>query len=232
MMTAELPIPAISNVILKRNTSMTIYYLYVKTHLITGLKYLGQTKRKDPYKYLGSGTRWIKHLNAHGKLIKTEILKECQSKEELKEWGLHYSKLWNIVKSKEWANLIDEMGLGGSLSGELNGMFGRDHTTETKIFLSKLCKERFIGKSYIEIYGEEKAAELKRIRSSKAQLKDNSFKKNPRYDPAEYCFFNILTGEMIFCTRWVFLKQYKINRGVSDMINRCITYNNWCIVYN
>jgi len=36
-------------------------------------------------------------------------LSDAFSEEELKEWGLHYSKLWNIVKSKEWANLIDEM---------------------------------------------------------------------------------------------------------------------------
>jgi hypothetical protein len=44
---------------------MTIYYLYVKTHNITGLKYLGYTSRKNPHKYTGSGTRW---LNQYAKL--------------------------------------------------------------------------------------------------------------------------------------------------------------------
>ncbi len=56
-----------------------IIYLYKKTHNITGLQYLGKTT-KDPYKYKGSGTRWLNHLNIHGFDITTEILKECKSK--------------------------------------------------------------------------------------------------------------------------------------------------------
>jgi hypothetical protein len=101
---------------------MTIYYLMVKTHKITGLKYLCQTKRKDPYRYLGSGTHWTRHLNKHGKDITTEIIRECQSKDELTEWGLHYSEMWNIVNvrdttgKKVWANLMPESGTGGSTS--------------------------------------------------------------------------------------------------------------------
>lgn len=88
---------------------MTIY-LYVKTHLITGLKYLGQTSRKDPHRYNGSGKYWKSHLKKHGKLYKTEIIKICNSVEEVKEWGLYYSNLWNVVHSKSWANLKEETG--------------------------------------------------------------------------------------------------------------------------
>ena len=40
-------------------------YLYVKTHNKTGLKYLGKTEQ-DPFVYLGSGKRWLNHLNKHG----------------------------------------------------------------------------------------------------------------------------------------------------------------------
>lgn len=36
-------------------------YLYVKTHNITGLKYLGKTNNKDPHSYKGSGKYWILH---------------------------------------------------------------------------------------------------------------------------------------------------------------------------
>ena len=50
-----------------------IYYLYVKTHNQTGLKYLGQTQR-DPYKYKGSGLYWKSHLKEHGNNIKTELI--------------------------------------------------------------------------------------------------------------------------------------------------------------
>jgi len=90
---------------------MTIY-LYVKTHTITGLKYLGKTKN-DPLIYLGSGVHWTRHLKKHGNEHSTEVLRECQSNEEVKEWGLYYSNLWNVVESKEWANLAPETGDGG-----------------------------------------------------------------------------------------------------------------------
>lgn len=90
---------------------MTIY-LYVKTHNKTGLKYLGKTKN-NPYKYLGSGTRWIRHLKIHGYDVKTEIIHECQNNEEVKNWGSYYSKKWDIVNSDDWANLKEETGDGG-----------------------------------------------------------------------------------------------------------------------
>lgn len=96
---------------------MAIYYLMVKTHKITGLKYLCQTKKSDPYKYLGSGKYWRLHLKKHGSDFHTEILKECTNKVELRNWGIHYSKLWNVSDSDEWANLKDETGDGGQNKG-------------------------------------------------------------------------------------------------------------------
>lgn len=95
---------------------MTKIYLYVKTHNITGLKYLGKTISKDPYSYKGSGIHWNNHCKKYGYDISTEILKECQNDDELKYWGLYYSKLWNVVESKNWANLIEEAGPGGAWS--------------------------------------------------------------------------------------------------------------------
>jgi hypothetical protein len=93
-------------------------YLYVKTHQITGLKYLGQTTSTDPHRYTGSGKYWKNHLAVHGYYYNTEILKECQSKDGLKEWGLYYSRLWNVAESKEWANLKEEGGAYGNHSSE------------------------------------------------------------------------------------------------------------------
>jgi len=88
-----------------------MYYLYVKTHNKTGLKYLGYTKN-DPNEYKGSGKHWIRHIKTHGDDISTELLLETDNKEEIKETGLYYSNLWNIVESKEWANLIPESAEG------------------------------------------------------------------------------------------------------------------------
>jgi hypothetical protein len=92
---------------------MTIYYLYVKQHKITGLKYLGQTSR-DPYVYKGSGVYWLRHLNKHGSDHTTEILFETKNKEELKLKGTYYSELWDVVRDRAWANLKPEYGNGGA----------------------------------------------------------------------------------------------------------------------
>lgn len=90
---------------------MTIY-LYVKTHRITGLKYLGQTKQ-NPFEYKGSGKIWTNHINKHGYDVHTEVIGIFDSKEQLKKAGLFYSNIWDVVESKEWANLKPEEGDGG-----------------------------------------------------------------------------------------------------------------------
>jgi ribosomal protein L24 len=121
---------------------MITYYLYVKTHNVTGLNYLGQTKQ-DPNTYLGSGLIWKHHLAKHSNNVTTVVLQKCYTKPALKEWGIYYSKLWNIVKSNKWANLKQEEGDGGD-----PGPVGREKirianqgktvSKETRIKLSKV----------------------------------------------------------------------------------------------
>ena len=96
-----------------------ITYLYVKTHNITGLKYLGKTTQ-NPFTYKGSGTHWQRHLKKHGNNVSTEILKECQNTTELSQWGIYYSTLFDIVRSNNWANLKLESGDGGSVPGRIH----------------------------------------------------------------------------------------------------------------
>ena len=110
-----------------------IIYLYKKTHLVTGLKYLGITKRKDPVKYKGSGKYWQNHIKKHGYFCDTEILKECHTWEEVRHWGKYYSDLYDIVKSSDWANLIDEVGDGASFT---------QHTDTTKSVLKEIARNR------------------------------------------------------------------------------------------
>lgn len=109
-----------------------IIYLYVKQHSITGLKYFGKTTSKDPFKYLGSGKRWIRHIKKHGKkLIKTLEVWGFDSQVLCTEFALKFSKENNIVESNEWANLKEENGLDGN-------PVGFRHTQETKNNQSKL----------------------------------------------------------------------------------------------
>ncbi len=114
---------------------MTIYYLMIKTHNITGLKYLCQTKKKDPHKYLGSGKDWNNHLVRYGKNIHTDIVLETTDKHLLNDTGRYYSTLWRITSSMDdfgnriWANAIAETGGGpgraGHHVGENNPMYGK-----------------------------------------------------------------------------------------------------------
>lgn len=105
-----------------------MFYLYIKTHNKTGLKYLGKTEQ-NPYKYPGSGKRWKRHLKKHGKDITTRLLLETDNEKELKETGLFFSKLWNVVESNEWANCKPEEGDGG---WSHYNRLGIKHTQETK----------------------------------------------------------------------------------------------------
>jgi hypothetical protein len=107
-------------------------YLYLKTHNATGLKYLGKTVR-DPYEYRGSGLVWNRHLDKHGDDVTTEILFETTDMEEFKRVGLEYSEKWNIVESKEFANLVNEQGAGGDTFS------GKTHSQEA---IEKIRKAR------------------------------------------------------------------------------------------
>ena len=93
------------------STSMIIY-LYVKTHLKTGLKYLGKTE-KDPYVYKGSGFYWKRHIKKHDNDVWTNVIFQSELKKDIKEIGLYYSNLWNVVESEDWANIRPETGDGG-----------------------------------------------------------------------------------------------------------------------
>jgi hypothetical protein len=118
--------------------------------MLTGLQYLGKTN-KDPFKYKGSGIVWTRHLKKYGNDVDTEILLETTDHSEIKLWGKYYSNLWNIVESKDWANLKPEEGDGGNMgpagakkvSEKLKGHpnWGVPRTAETNKKLSESMKE-------------------------------------------------------------------------------------------
>jgi hypothetical protein len=92
-------------------------FIYVKQSP-NGLFYLGKTER-NPYNYMGSGTIWKKHIKKYNftkKDIKTFILHKTNDKDDLIRMGEYYSKLFNIIENKNWANLRIENGDGGDTS--------------------------------------------------------------------------------------------------------------------
>jgi hypothetical protein len=93
----------------------------VKKAYPSGLLYLCQTSTKDPYLYKGSGKRWLNHVVKHKSRIVTCVLGTYDTQAELREAGIYFSRLYNVVESDEWANLMEENGTGGNpgCNGEL-----------------------------------------------------------------------------------------------------------------
>lgn len=96
---------------------MEMLYLLVKEHNLTGLKYLCKKSAHsfdECEKYKGSGIYWKKHLAKHGDDVKTTCLFVTEDKQEFKKIAVKYSEEFDIVKSKQWANLCNEEGQGGN----------------------------------------------------------------------------------------------------------------------
>jgi len=101
-------------------------YLLIKEHAYTGLKYLCKhvaSSFSDCEKYKGSGTYWKRHLKQYGNNVKTTCLFVTDDKDEFREIAKKYSLKFDVVNSKEWANLCTEEGQGGNtvLDKKLHG---------------------------------------------------------------------------------------------------------------
>lgn len=138
------------------------FYLYVKQHKITGLKYFGMTATKDPYVYQGSGKYWRRHLKVYGKDIDTINVWEFKDIKLCEKFALEFSEKNNIVESSEWANLRPENGRDGKAPGspgmkkeknpnwgknkEQNSFYGKKHKPETIALLKKIQANKPKGK--------------------------------------------------------------------------------------
>lgn len=160
-------------------------YLYIKTHNITGLKYLGKTESKDPFVYKGSGKYWKWHLKKYGYNITTEIIFQSENKEEFKNTSIYFSFLYDVVKSDEWANLTEENGICGGdvmsekvkkemrlrMLGNIPGNKGKCCLKETKQKISK----SLIGNSYAK--GYKHTEETKKIIAMKSSINNKNRKR-------------------------------------------------------
>jgi len=183
---------------------MTIYYLYVKKHKITGLRYLGQTKQ-NPFSYLGSGIDWMLHIKKYSNKVETTILVSTENKNEINYWGRYYSHLWNVTSSmddygnKLWANRIPETGGGG----------GNNLSRDERIKLGKISV-------------------AKQIRENN----HNWSKKGPNnsnYDHTLYKFENIFSGEIFESTQYDFQLKFGYLQGnVTSLVRG---YKNTCGVW-
>jgi hypothetical protein len=203
---------------------MTIYYLYIKTHKNTGLKYLGQTS-KNPYTYKGSGIDWKQHLKIHGDDHDTEIILQTDNWKQLTDSGRYYSRYYNIVGAQDdfgnkiWANKISESGGGGG-----NGP--SSHSEETKNLMRVIQKQSNSDplvklKHKISAYQAYKNPEYKNKISGK---------NNHKYDHTIYKFIHISGLEEI-CTRQELIKKYDLESRLLHRILKRIrkSHKGWAI---
>jgi hypothetical protein len=183
-----------SSLTLQGAISMTIYYLMVKTHKITGLKYLCQTSKQDPYNYCGSGIDWKKHLDEFGYQVNTEILTECHTKEELNTQGRYYSIFYKITTSVDnygnriWANRIPETGGGGPPTEATreklrNGQLGKPKPPRNPEHTEKIASQARGKPNTKTATGLRKYFDSKPDRSSIIKKQSNSIKKWYQSDP-------------------------------------------------
>ena len=115
-----------------------MHILMVKECRLTGLKYLCKTSGKDPFQYHGSGIRWVHHLKKYHKQwtspenVETTILGEYETKEELREAGIIYSALFNVVKDYNWANIVPEHGDDGWINDQTGKHWKVKDTTKMR----------------------------------------------------------------------------------------------------
>lgn len=82
----------------------------LKQHQNTKLKYLcyHYGTEESCKKYRGSGKYWTRHYYKHKSQIDTYILFSSSDRNMIALMGIFYSKKWDVVNSKEYANLTVE----------------------------------------------------------------------------------------------------------------------------
>ena len=198
---------------------MNIYYLMIKIHNITGLRYLCQTKKKDPYKYLGSGKDWRHHLKMYGRSVDTHIILETTDWNKLTSAGKYYSKLWHITTASDnfgnkiWANIIPESGGGGGNNNKIfnkgripwnKGIYGLPQSPESVILRAKSNT----GKKRTSEHKKNMTAGWEnRFESGKGTGREGLARNIKIYE------FQYLTGIIEKCTQLELRTKYNLNQG-------------------
>lgn len=143
--------------------------IYLRTNLVNGKQYVGQAndfkQREYDWKCLKNHYAGKLIYNARKKYglenFKTEVLRECKTKDELNEWEKYYIKTLN-TKVPNGYNLTDggEGTLGVIVSDETRKKMsdvkkGRHVSEETKKKISEAKKGKYVGESS-PMYGRKR----------------------------------------------------------------------------
>lgn len=227
-------------------------WLMIKVHNVTGLKYFCKTTRENPYKYNGSGVRWIKHLKKHGKNVKTVWCMRFTSMELLMTVAIEFSHICGIVDSEHWANLVVEDGMTGWPPGTKHTDESKKKCGHTKGF-QKGCIPHNKGVKENLSLKESRMEKIKQYRESTPGW-DNAFRQGQRnaeekrrqsvktrmtgvnnwnYDSTLYTFHRAASGETVTMTRTEFMKTKCNSRNVHQLVTRKrATVSGWALLSN
>lgn len=151
--------------------------IYLESHHILPKSFgTGGEKDKDNLVLLTAREHYIVH-----KLL-TKFINHVQFKKKMiyAFWYLSNRKIVHVPTSHSYEiakqQLVDSIKARQDSAltrskkarlGKLNGMYGKTHTDGVKAKLAKLRRDELTGKSYEELYGEEKANRLKQDKSDK-----------------------------------------------------------------
>ena len=202
-------------------------YLLVKTHNVTGLKYLCKTSKTEYHKYTGSGHYWKDHLKAHGKNFTTELLKECETNEEIKVWGQYYSNLWDVVNAKDlagkkiWANLVPEEGQG------ILGETGKIIQNRPDVKAKNIAGVKEFYKNNPQVRELHRKAALENNPMNKPGVREKHAESMLEYtgEKNKSCDLRLHTfkhqsGITEHCTQNTLKKKYNLKKnGISQLVN-------------
>jgi hypothetical protein len=214
-------------------------YLYIKQCKHCGLKYFGKTINKNVSRYFGSGHYWKRHINLHGREnVVTIRVWEFDDQSAATDFALQFSKDYNIVGSKNWANIIPEDGNNGNSSAvitdDLRNKFkkanaGQNNPMYGTIWITNGLENKKIKKDIEIPPGWKKGRffneEMQRTFVSRSKIGKN----NPRYDPTLYCFHNTKSGEKVTKSCWDFCAEYNLKRKpIREMVKgKRLEYQEW-----
>ena len=116
-----------------------VYYIYMTTNLINGMRYIGKHYGEINDSYLGSGSKLKEDIKKFGKInFKKDILYISQSEEENCQKEIEFIKAFNAVENPLFYN-IHIGGAGGNTTA--------GYSKEEKAALSKKLSVLQSGKN-------------------------------------------------------------------------------------
>lgn len=208
-----------------------MFTIYKHTNIVNGKSYVGYTKHTIQKRFswhtsaanAGSKIPFHRAIRKYGaRAWVSEILFIAYTEQDA--WWAEELFILQHGTHKQYIGYNVSLGgdRGPVLCGKANGMWGRTHTAEVRARLSLAAKDRFTGKTYDQMYGDN-AAQLRLKRSEDMKrtrlLRSGVGTANPNHNP-EVLTFHHVSGRTFVGTRQQFYEEEGLSRVyISQLIS-------------